>query len=94
YTRYENIDVKGPYIALADPLNNRVSLFAGDKIDLDNPVLTISDKLSFPHDVALSPVDDQLVISNYGITTHDDEVMWDCFDEERSDRLAIFHVRP
>jgi hypothetical protein len=90
YTRFENIDIHGHFLAIADPLNNTVAVYSLEKPDLSEPLLSISEHLCFPHDVALSPLGDQMIVSNYGIRTHEDEVLWQVFEEKRSDRLVLY----
>ncbi|MEO0435449.1 MAG: hypothetical protein AAF098_00935 [Pseudomonadota bacterium] len=90
YNRFENIDVCRGLLAIADPLNNAIALFSPNDLSLTSPRLIISEHLTFPHDVAISPITEELVVANYGIETHEDEVMWHCFDEDRSDRMVFF----
>ena len=92
YNRFENIDVCRGLLALADPLNNTIALFSPNDLSLRSPRLVVSEHLTFPHDVAISPITDELVVANYGIETHEDEVMWHCFGEDRSDRMVFFNL--
>jgi hypothetical protein len=91
YTRFENIDIRDDLLAIADPINNRVVLYSLRDGALSAPQLTLSDTLTFPHDVAISPDRQTLIVSNYGISSHEGEVMWNCFSDPRGDSLVIFH---
>ena len=89
YTRFENIDLCGNRLAIADPLNNTISLYELSAGVLDKPLTSLSTPFTFPHDVAISPDGNTLLVANYGIVCHEQEVMWECFTEQRSDNLVV-----
>lgn len=89
YTRFENVDVRGDLLAIADPLNNTVALYRLRQGVLDEPLTSLSEPFTFPHDVAISPDGNTLLVANYGIICHEQEVMWECFTEHRTDNLVV-----
>lgn len=89
YVRLENIDVRGDRLAIADPVNNRVTLYDLADADLAQPLLRLTEAMAFPHDVAIAPDGETLLVANYGIGVHEGEVLWNCYDDARLDRVVV-----
>lgn len=90
YVRFENIDIHGDRLAIADPLNNTVGIYRLSDDGFGEPLLQLRENLAFPHDVELGPTGAMLLVSNYGIEVHEGEVLWQCFSDERLDRVVVF----
>ena len=93
YCRLENIDIKESLCAVADPLNDQVSLYQfQDGHFPDKPIHVIQNHLSFPHDACFSPDRKMLVVTNNGIQVVDRRILWRKFTQPRSDRVTIFEL--
>lgn len=91
FCRLEGITFYGDTVLVSDTINNQVHFYdhASDP-ELTKPVYTLSEKLSLPHGVKLSPDQDTLVITNYGLQTDKDVIHWDYATRERSDNVQVY----
>jgi WD40 repeat protein len=91
FCRLEGITFYGDTVLVSDTINNRVHFYdhATDP-ELAKPVHTISENLSLPHGVKLSPDQHTLVITNYGLQTGKDVIHWDYPTQERTDNVQVY----
>lgn len=93
YCRLENISIVENLCAVADPLNDTVSLYNFDGYHFPNtPTQVIQDTLAFPHDVCFSPDKKKLVITNNGIEVIDGQIQWHNFIQPRCDKITIYEI--
>lgn len=91
FCRLENISISGDTVALSDTINSRVYLFdQAQDPDLENPVQTITEGMHLPHATKLSPDGQTLVISNYGLLSHNQLIHWEHYTRTRNDNLLVF----
>jgi len=95
FCRLENIHIQKDVAAVTDTINNQVHLYnlANDP-NLTNPFLTISEGLSQPHGVNLSPDGVHLVVTNFGLRTYREHIHWGHFRKERRDNVMVFELEP
>ena len=91
FCRLENISVVDNLCAVADTINNRVSLYdlSADP-GLVRPLQEIRLPDSHPHGVKLSPDKTRLVVSGLGHFVEDQEIRWDTWLDPRGDNLYIY----
>ena len=58
--------------------------------ELTNPIHIITEQLSLPHGVRLSPDRETLVITNYGLKAEKDVIHWGYSTDERTDNVLVF----
>ena len=94
YCRLENVHIVDDTCAVADTINNRVMLyrFDGDRL-AEEPFQIIGEHLSHPHDACLSPDGRTLLVSNYGIKSSQQNLLWHEQTDVRGDKLSVFELR-
>jgi WD40 repeat protein len=92
-SRLENISIVDDTCVIADPLNDKVSIYQlNRKAPFESPLQIIHQHLSFPHDTCLSPDKKTLIITNYGIEVIDGIPQWTVFRQPREDKFSTFSL--
>lgn len=91
FCRLENVHCLNSTCAIADTINGVVLLYdiAADP-ELQRPVREIREGLTLPHGVKFSPDGNTLVVSNYGLRSWRQEILWHGWNNPRSDSVAIY----
>jgi WD40 repeat protein len=94
FCRLENVHCQGNICAVADTINGQVQLYdlAADP-DLCHPEQVIREGVTLPHGVKVSPDGRTLVVSNYGLRTWRQEILWSGWSNPRRDTISIY-TRP
>lgn len=91
FCRYENVKIYDKTLLITDTINNKVLFFdlASDP-DLEHPIEILTNSMTLPHGVKLSPDQSLLVVSNYGLKTIGKQISWNNWTKKRGDNILIF----
>lgn len=91
FCRLENVHCQGDTCVVADTINGQVLLYdlASDP-ELGHPTRILREGVSLPHGVKLSPDGRTLVVSNYGLRSWRQDILWHGWSDPRRDTISIY----
>lgn len=94
FCRLENIKIYGTMLIMTDTINNQVLLYDIETDpELEHPAEVLTDAMSMPHGVALSPDRSRLVVTNYGLSAIRKQIHWGYWTKKRGDTILVFDRR-
>ncbi len=93
FCRLENIDIVGDTVLLADTINGRVYVhnLAQDP-QLEKPVHTITEQVTLPHGVKLSPDQTMLIITGYGLKVSNQMIHWMTPAQDSKNAVLVYDL--
>jgi len=91
FCRLENVHCEGDMCAVADTINGQVLLYSlATDPELNQPVQVLREGMTLPHGVRVSPDGRMLVVSNYGVRSWRQEIIWHGWSRPRRDTISVY----
>lgn len=94
FCRLENISFTGDTVVMSDTINGAIYFHdLREDPDLKTPTHTVTEELTLPHGVKLSPDKAMLVVTNYGLKHKNQVIHWGVMDTPNNSGILVYDLQ-